>query len=145
MPYHLKGAKDAILSYIEETGNTNFLGGKNIFIQGSPKLDFSKKTPIGRLSGIVAHHIPWYLQNDNTPSFNTNCIEDWETKIEAIVDETIYKNMTLISGIPPWVQMYFERLSIRTNKKIKDIFPNYSLFVYGGVILSLTKIVFWNW
>ncbi len=133
MPYHLKGAKDAILSYIEETGNTNFLGGKNIFIQGSPKLDFSKKTPIGRLSGIVAHHIPWYLQNDNTPSFNTNCIEDWETKIEAIVDETLYKNMTLISGIPPWVQMYFERLSIRANKKIKDIFPNFGLFVYGGV------------
>ena len=133
MPYHLKGAKDAILSYIEETGNAQFLNGKNIFIQGSPELDFNKKSPIGRLSGIVAHHIPWYLQRDNKPSFDTNCIEDWETKIEAIVDETISENMTLISGIPPWVQMYFERLTKRTDKKIKDVFPNYSLFVYGGV------------
>ena len=133
IPYHLKGAKDAILSYIEETGNTQFLNGKNIFIQGSPELDFSKKSPTGRLSGIVAHHIPWYLQRDNKPSFDTNCIEDWETKIEAIVDETISENMTLISGIPPWVQMYFERIAKRTDKKIKDVFPNYSLFVYGGV------------
>ena len=133
MPYHLKGAKDAILSYIEETGNAQFLNGKNIFIQGSPELDFNKKSPIGRLSGIVAHHIPWYLQRVNKPSFDTNCIEDWETKIEAIIDETLSENMTLISGIPPWVQMYFERLAKRTDKKIKDIFPNYSLFVYGGV------------
>ena len=133
MPYHLKGAKDAILSYIEEAGNAQFLNGKNIFIQGSPELDFTKKSPIGRLSGIVAHHIPWYLQRDNKPTFKTNCIEDWETKIEAIVDETLSENMTLISGIPPWVQMYFERLAKRTNKKTKDVFPNYSLFVYGGV------------
>ena len=132
MPYHLKGARDAILSYIEETGNAQFLNGKNIFIQGSPKLDFSYKSPIGRLSGIVAHHIPWYLQKDNKPSFDTNCIEDWEAKIEAIIDETLSENMTLISGIPPWVQMYFERLTKRTDKKIKDVFPNYSLFVYGG-------------
>ncbi len=133
MPYHLKSAKDAILSYIEETGNAQFLNGKNIFIQGSPELDFSKKSPTGRLSGIVAHHIPWYLQIDNKPSFDTNCIEDWETKIEAIIDETYSENMTLISGIPPWVQMYFERLAKRTDKKIKDVFPNYSLLVYGGV------------
>ena len=133
MPYHLKSAKDAILSYIEETGNAQFLNGKNIFIQGSPELDLSKKSPTGRLSGIVAHHIPWYLQIDNKPSFDTNCIEDWETKIEAIIDETYSENMTLISGIPPWVQMYFERLAKRTDKKIKDVFPNYSLLVYGGV------------
>ena len=86
------------------------------------------------LSGIVAHHIPWYLQRDNTPNFETNCIEEWEEKIEAIIEETISENMTLISGIPPWVQMYFERLKERTGKEIKDVFPNYSLmFVYGGV------------
>jgi hypothetical protein len=110
MPYHLKGAKDAILSYVHETSNARFLSGKNIFIQGSPELDFSKSAPLGRLSGIVAHHIPWYLQRDNTPTFETNCIEEWEKKIEAIIDETISENMTLISGIPPWVQMYFERV-----------------------------------
>lgn len=133
MPYHLKGAKDAILSYIYETSDARFLNGKNIFIQGSPELDYSKSAPLGRLSGIVAHHIPWYLQTDNTPTFKTNCIEGWEEKIEAIIDETISENMTLISGIPPWVQMYFERVCEKTGKTIKDVFPEYSLFVYGGV------------
>ena len=133
MPYHLKGAKDAILSYIYETSDARFLNGKNIFIQGSPELDYSKSAPLGRLSGIVAHHIPWYLQRDNTPTFKTNCIEGWEEKIEAIIDETISENMTLISGIPPWVQMYFERVCEKTGKTIKDVFPEYSLFVYGGV------------
>ena len=133
MPYHLKGAKDAILSYVYETSCAGFLNGKNIFIQGSPELDYSKSAPLGRLSGIVAHHVPWYLQRDNTPNFETNCIEEWEEKIEAIIEETISENMTLISGIPPWIQMYFERLKERTGKEIKDVFPNYSLMVYGGV------------
>ncbi len=133
MPYHLKGAKDAILSYVYETSCAGFLNGKNIFIQGSAELDYSKSAPLGRLSGIVAHHVPWYLQRDNTPNFETNCIEEWEEKIEAIIEETISENMTLISGIPPWIQMYFERLKERTGKEIKDVFPNYSLMVYGGV------------
>lgn len=133
MPYHLKGAKDAILSYVYETSCAGFLNGKNIFIQGSPELDYSKSAPLGRLSGIVAHHVPWYLQRDNTPNFETNCTEEWEEKIEAIIEETISENMTLISGIPPWIQMYFERLKERTGKEIKDVFPNYSLMVYGGV------------
>jgi len=133
MPYHLKGAKDAILSYVYETSCAGFLNGKNIFIQGSPELDYSKSAPLGRLSGIVAHHVPWYLQRDNTPNFETNRIEEWEEKIEAIIEETISENMTLISGIPPWIQMYFERLKERTGKEIKDVFPNYSLMVYGGV------------
>ena len=133
MPYHLKGAKDAILSYVYETSCAGFLNGKNIFIQGSPELDYSKSAPLGRLSGIVAHHVPWYLQRDNTPNFETNCIEEWEEKIEAIIEETISENMALISGIPPWIQMYFERLKERTGKEIKDVFPNYSLMVYGGV------------
>ena len=133
MPYHLKGAKDAILSYVYETSCAGFLNGKNIFIQGSPELDYSKSAPLGRLSGIVAHHVPWYLQRDNTPNFETNCIEEWEEKIETIIEETISENMTLISGIPPWIQMYFERLKERTGKEIKDVFPNYSLMVYGGV------------
>ncbi|MAD50054.1 MAG: hypothetical protein CMC95_01960 [Flavobacteriales bacterium] len=133
MPYHLKGAKDAILSYVYETSCAGFLNGKNIFIQGSAELDYSKSAPLGRLSGIVAHHVPWYLQRDNTPNFETNCIEGWEEKIEAIIEETISEKMTLISGIPPWIQMYFERLKERTGKEIKDVFPNYSLMVYGGV------------
>ena len=133
MPFHLKGAREALLSYINETKDASFLKGKTIFIQGSPHLDYVNGIPTGRLSGIVAHHLPWYLKLNNLPSFKTNCIEDWEKKIDAIVDETINKPMSLISGIPPWVQMYFEKINKRTGKTISEVFPNYSLFVFGGV------------
>lgn len=130
---HINGARNALLCYIAETGNADFVDGKMIFLSGSPVLDTSKAIPTGRLSGIVNHHVPGYLTRNRMPSWETNCIEDWETKVDAIVDETIEENMTLISGIPSWVQMYFERLQEKTGKKVKDIFPNFSVFVYGGV------------
>ncbi|WP_207531617.1 GH3 auxin-responsive promoter family protein [Desertivirga arenae] len=134
MPEHIKAARNALLTYIHETGKADFVNGKMIFLQGSPVLDTSYKVPTGRLSGITAHHVPQYLQKNRLPSYETNCIEDWEEKVDAIVKETINEDMRLISGIPPWVQMYFDRLSQRSDgKKIKDIFKNFSLFVYGGV------------
>jgi len=134
MPEHIRAARNALLSYIHETGNTSFVDGKMIFLQGSPEMKEQNGIKIGRLSGIVAHYVPSYLQNNRLPSYQTNCIDDWETKVDAIVEETINEDMRLISGIPPWVQMYFERLSVKAGgKKIKDIFKNFSLFVYGGV------------
>lgn len=133
MKDQIAAARNALLNYIAETGNNQFVNGKMIFLQGSPEVDKSEKVPTGRLSGIVAHFIPDYLQKNRMPSYKTNCIEDWETKVDAIVEETLPENMSLISGIPSWVQMYFEKLMQQTGKNIKDIFPEFSLFVYGGV------------
>jgi hypothetical protein len=133
MPYHINSARNALLSYIHETGNSTFLDQKLIFLSGSPVLDTKNGILTGRLSGIVNHHVPNYLKNNQLPSYLTNCIEDWEEKLEKIIDETIDKNMSLISGIPPWVQMYFDRIQARTGKPIKDVFPNFSVFVHGGV------------
>jgi hypothetical protein len=134
MPEHIKAARNALLTYIHETGKADFVDGKMIFLQGSPILKEHAGIPTGRLSGIVAHHVPQYLQKNRLPSYETNCIEDWEQKVDAIVEETFNQDMRLISGIPPWVQMYFDRLSAKADgKKIKDIFKNFSLFVYGGV------------
>lgn len=134
MPEHIKAARNALLTYIHETGKVDFVNGKMIFLQGSPVLSEKHGVATGRLSGIVAHHIPQYLQKNRLPSYETNCIEDWEEKVDAIVEETFHEDMTLISGIPPWVQMYFDRLSAKAHgKKIKDIFKNFNLFVYGGV------------
>lgn len=134
MPEHIKAARNALLTYIHETGHADFVNGKMIFLQGSPVLTKKNGINVGRLSGIVAHLVPAYLQKNRLPSYATNCIEDWEEKVDAIVRETKEENMTLISGIPPWVQMYFDRLSEQTGvEKIKDIFKNFSLFVYGGV------------
>jgi hypothetical protein len=133
MPYHIKAAKNALLCYINQTGKADFVDGKMIFLQGSPVLEQKNGVAFGRLSGIVAHHVPQYLQKNRLPIYATNCIDDWEQKVDAIVTETINEDMTLISGIPPWCQMYFDKLSAQANKKIKDIFPNFKLFVHGGV------------
>ncbi len=133
MPYHIEAARNAILHYIHETGNASFVDGKMIFLQGSPVLDEKNGIKLGRLSGIVAHYVPKYLQKNRMPSWETNCIEDWETKVDAIVEETFQEDMAVISGIPSWVQMYFEKLKEKGNKPVGEIFKNFNLFIYGGV------------
>ncbi|MDT0689623.1 GH3 auxin-responsive promoter family protein [Salegentibacter sp. F188] len=133
MPTHINAARNAILCYIAETGNSSFVDGKMIFLQGSPEMQEKNGVKLGRLSGIVAHYVPAYLQKNRLPSWETNSIDDWETKVDAIVEETRNENMTVISGIPSWVQMYFERLQKKTGKKVGDLFPNFNLFIYGGV------------
>ena len=133
MPYHIEAARNAILSYVHETGKADFVDGKMIFLQGSPILEEKNGIKLGRLSGIVAHFVPKYLQKNRMPSWETNCIEDWETKVTAIVEETIHEDMAVISGIPSWVQMYFEKLAAKANKPVGEIFKNFNLFIYGGV------------
>ncbi|MGJ8683028.1 MAG: GH3 auxin-responsive promoter family protein [Nonlabens sp.] len=133
MPEHVKAARNAILSYIHETGKAAFVDSKMIFLQGSPEMTDKNGVQLGRLSGIVAHYVPGYLQKNRLPSWETNCIEDWETKVEAVIDETLPEKMGVISGIPSWVQMYFERIVKRTGKKVGEVFPDFSLFIYGGV------------
>lgn len=130
---HTRATRDAILNYMQETGKNNFVNGRMIFLQGSPELEEENGIPHGRLSGIVAHYIPNYLQKNRMPSWETNSIEDWETKVDQIVEETINEDMTLISGIPSWVQMYFERLIQKSGKPVGELFPNFELFIYGGV------------
>ena len=130
---HINGAKEALLNYIYQTGRAAFLDGKLMFLSGSPELEQVGGIHTGRLSGISNHHVPAYLRTNQLPSYATNCIEDWETKLDAVIDETLHQRMTLISGIPPWVQMYFDRIVQRTGKPIKEVFPDFSLFVYGGV------------
>lgn len=133
IPNHINTARNALLCYMAETGNSRFADGKMIFLSGSPELERIGDIPTGRLSGIVNHHIPSYLRTNQLPSYETNCIEDWETKLNKIVDETIKENMTLISGIPPWMQMYFDELIRRKGKKVAELFPNFSVMVQGGV------------
>ncbi|NMM49485.1 GH3 auxin-responsive promoter family protein [Marinigracilibium pacificum] len=133
IPNHINSARNALLNYIYETGNSSFLKGNLIFLSGSPEMYNTNGVLTGRLSGIVNHHVPGYLRTNQLPSYETNCIEDWEEKLAAIVKETKGRDMTLISGIPPWVQMYFDYLKEETGKKAGDLFPNFSLFVYGGV------------
>ncbi len=134
MPNHLNSARNAMFNYFHQKGDVDVFKGKLIFLSGSPTLDIKGGVPTGRLSGIVNHEVPSWIRTNQLPSFETNCIEDWEEKLEKIVEETVHQDMRLISGIPPWVQMYYERvLEVTGKKNIKEVFPNYSLFMYGGV------------
>lgn len=144
MPFHIQAARNAILSYVHETGKVDFVDGKMIFLQGSPVLEEKNGIQLGRLSGIVAHFVPKYLQKNRMPSWDTNCIEDWETKVNAIVEETIHEDMAVISGIPSWVQMYFEKLKEKANKPVGEIFKNFNLFIYGGVNFEPYRAKFEN-
>ena len=130
---HINTARNALLCYMAETGNTGFASGKLIFLSGSPVLERVGGIATGRLSGIVNHHVPAYLRSNQLPSYETNCIEDWEQKLDAIVAETVDQDMTLISGIPPWMQMYFDKLEAATHKKVGELFPNFNVMVQGGV------------
>jgi hypothetical protein len=144
MPYHIQAARDAILHYIDQTGNAEVADGKMIFLQGSPELEEKHGIKTGRLSGIAAHYVPKYLQKNRLPSWETNCIQDWETKVDAIVTETVNQPMSIISGIPSWVQMYFEKLRSRTGKQVGELFPGFNLFIYGGVNFEPYRAVFDN-
>ncbi|MDH7446354.1 GH3 auxin-responsive promoter family protein [Aquimarina sp. 2201CG14-23] len=142
MPTHIRAARNAILCYVAESGKTAFVDGKMIFLQGSPELVEKNGINLGRLSGIVAHYVPKYLQKNRLPSWETNSIDDWEQKVDAIVAETVDEDMTIISGIPPWVQMYFEKLQKKTGKAIGELFKNFELFIYGGVNFEPYKATF---
>ena len=142
--HQVEASRNAILSYIHETGRTSFVNGKMIFLQGSPELTEKNGIKLGRLSGISAHYVPNYLQKNRLPSWETNCIEDWETKVEKIVEETIDQDMTVIAGIPSWVQMYFEKLRAVSGKKIGELFKNFELFIYGGVNYEPYRAMFEN-
>ncbi len=74
---HINTARNALLCYMSETGNTKFADGKLIFLSGSPTLERVGGIPTGRLSGIVNHHIPNYLRSNQMPSYETNCVEEW--------------------------------------------------------------------
>ncbi len=131
--HQVEASRNAILSYIHETGNADFVNGRMIFLQGSPILEEKGGIKLGRLSGISAHYVPNYLQKNRLPSWETNCIEDWETKVDKIIEETENEDMTVIAGIPSWVQMYFEKLNAKSGKKVGELFKNFQLFIYGGV------------
>ena len=134
VPNHFGTARDAVMNYVAKTGKSSWIDGKQIFLSGSPELKRKNGILTGRLSGISNHMVPNWLKISQKPSYETNCIEEWEDKLDAIVEETVHADMRLISGIPPWVQMYYERLLEKTGKQtVREIFPNFDLFVYGGV------------
>lgn len=130
---HFNSARNAVMLYAHQSGNTAFFDGKMVYLSGSPVLETKSGILTGRLSGIVNHHIPAFWRSNQLPTYATNCMEEWEEKVDKIVQETIHQDVRLISGIPPWVQMYFDKIIAQTGKSVREVFPNFSLMVHGGV------------
>ncbi len=137
---HINSAKYCLFHYIRQYPQTGIFDGKMLFLSGSPELIFQNKIAIGRLSGIVNHEIPAWFQKNKLPDFETNCIEPWERKIDALVESISTKDIRVLSGIPPWIQMFCEKLLSYTGKNhVIDIFPNLELYIHGGVNYSPYK------
>ncbi len=137
LPYHYNTARNAVFNYTLKYGLLRIFNNKLLFLSGSPKLGKTGVIPSGRLSGIVNHQVPRWLKFNQVPSWETNITEDWEEKIYKIAQESIKEKMSMISGIPPWVLMYYESLLEQTGaESISEIFPDYELFVHGGVNFS---------
>lgn len=134
---HINSARDALLNYIHETGKGAFLDNKLIFLSGSPVLDTKGNVPTGRLSGISNHHVPAYLRTNQLPSYETNCIEEWEEKLERIIDETISQPMSLISGIPRGYRCTLIASLPELGNPSKMFFPNFNSSFMEGSILNL--------
>ncbi len=133
LPNHINSAKHLLYDYLKKKKKIKPFLGKVMFLSGSPILDEENGIKIGRLSGIVNHHKPSFLKNKTLPSKETNQIENWEVKIDNIVEETLGQDLRIIGGIPPWIQMYFDVIIEKTGKKISQIFPNLELLCHGGV------------
>ncbi len=132
--HHMTAARNSLFAYVAETGKASFFTKKMIFLQGSPVLEKENGIFIGRLSGIAYHHVPAWLMRNRKPSYETNCLEDWESKLNAIVTETKDESMSLFSGIPPWCVMYFEKLlAVSGQENLKSMYPDLQLFIHGGV------------
>ena len=127
----VEASRNAILMYINETGNSDFVDGKWIFCRES---SFKRKKwyQTRPSFGDFAHYVPSYLLKNRMPSWETNCIEDWETKVDAIVQETSRKHdcycRNSILG-----KTYFEKLVKERKQKVGEIFENFNLFIFGGV------------
>ncbi|MCB0687811.1 MAG: GH3 auxin-responsive promoter family protein [Saprospiraceae bacterium] len=133
-PHHVDSARNSLFTYMVESGNHRFFDGKMLYLSGSPILQKTAGINTGRLSGIVNHQIPGWVKGNKLPSHEVNCIDAWEDKVSAIVRECAQLDVRVIGGIPPWVQMFYEELLAYTGKKqVIEVFPNLSLFVYGGV------------
>ena len=131
--FQMRAIKELLLLYSYQSGNCKLSNTGMMFIQGSPVLRKFNKIPFAKLSGITARHIPFFLKKNRYPSMKTNCISNWDEKIKKIVLETFDKDMGVIGGIPPWVITYFRALLAHTQaSNIKEIFPNFELYIHGG-------------
>ncbi|MFH1937205.1 MAG: GH3 auxin-responsive promoter family protein [Bacteroidota bacterium] len=134
---HFKGGKDLLSIYCNNHPDTNLFAGKAIGMGGTHQIVEVSSESIyyqGDLSAILMQNLPFWVEFLRTPNLSIALMDEWESKIEKMARATIQHDVTNISGVPSWVLLLFRRvLEITGKKHLLEVWPNFELFIHGGV------------
>jgi hypothetical protein len=131
---HMKAGKDMLCLYINNNKDTQLFTGKGLRLGGSSEVYQDNGSYFGDLSAIIIENMPFWADFSSAPSQEVALMSDWETKMDAIIDETITENITSLAGVPSWMLVLLNRILERTGKEnILEVWPNLEVYFHGGV------------
>jgi hypothetical protein len=132
---HYKAAKDVLTLYYNFHPDSDLLTGKGLVIGGSHTVhQLNEETHYGDLSAVLLQNSPFWGHWIRTPELSIALMDEWETKIEKLAQNTISENVTSISGVPTWTLVLFRRILEITGKKtMAEVWPQLELYIHGGV------------
>ncbi|HAI84085.1 MAG TPA: hypothetical protein DCL43_10475, partial [Chitinophagaceae bacterium] len=132
---HYQGAKDVLSLYYMARPDSDLLTGKGLVIGGSHQVSqLNEALQFGDLSAVLLQNAPFYGQLIRTPDLAIALMDEWETKIEALAQNTLHENVTSISGVPTWTLVLIKRiLEISGKQTLKEVWPSLELYIHGGV------------
>jgi hypothetical protein len=135
---HYKGGTDAVALYLSQNPDSRFFSGKGLILGGShsPNLNM-KNSLVGDLSAILMENINPLVNFIRVPQKSIALMDEWESKIEALADNTINKDVTNLSGVPSWMLVLIKRILAKTGKSsLEEVWPNLEVFFHGGVAFT---------
>ena len=131
---HYAASKDLLCLYLNNNPDSELFLGKSLRLGGSKELYKENGTVFGDLSAILIDNMPFWAEFSSTPSNEVSLMPDWETKMQAIVDETINENVTSLLGVPSWVLVLLNQVIESTGRNnLFEIWPNLEVYFHGGV------------
>ncbi|WP_055435592.1 GH3 auxin-responsive promoter family protein [Lacinutrix algicola] len=131
---HYAASKDLLCMYLNNNVDSQLFTGKSLRLGGSKELYKENGTAFGDLSAILIDNMPFWAEFSSTPSNKVSLMSDWETKMAAIVNETINENVTSLAGVPSWMLVLLNNVLDKTEKNsLFDIWPNLEVYFHGGV------------
>lgn len=131
---HYKASKDLLCLYLNNNENSQLFTGKSLRLGGSKQLYENNNTFFGDLSAILIDNMPIWAEFSSTPSSKTSLMGDWETKLPAIINETINENVTSLAGVPSWMMVLLQKALENTGKSnLLELWPNAEVYFHGGV------------
>ena len=131
---HLKAGKDMLCLYINNNEDTKMFTGKGLKLGGSTAIYEDNNSYFGDLSAIITENLPFWADFSSAPSQEVSLMAEWETKMEAIIDETINENITSLVGVPSWMLVLLNRVLEKTGKdNILEVWPNLEVYFHGGI------------